>query len=154
MLLCSGLSGGHVQVINKDTGQKRRIRAILPAPATPSKHCIKHHELITPYKGGGTGGLVLSGIVFAESLAGIPSQPAVVQWIAVHPSKIKGDTKIATGTGNDNTLHSHFNNKHFINIKCEPKSLLYSERSRSAMTFGVFGGQWFCWFYTGTLRLT
>ncbi|MCJ8735731.1 hypothetical protein PDJAM_G00250790 [Pangasius djambal] len=59
-----GLSGGRVRVISKDTGQKRRIRAILPAPATPS----------------------------------IPSQPAVVQWIAVPPSKIKGDTKIATRT--------------------------------------------------------
>ncbi|XP_060771181.1 HMG domain-containing protein 3 [Neoarius graeffei] len=59
-----GLSGGHVQVISKDTGQKRRIRAILPAPATKS----------------------------------IPSQPAVVQWITVPPSKIKGDTKIAART--------------------------------------------------------
>lgn len=100
----SGLSGGRVQVISKDTGQKRRIRAILPAPATQSKHCIKHDSLFTPYIGGVTGGLVLSGIVmavFAESLTGIPSQPAVVHWIAVPPSKIKGDTKIAARTGNN-----------------------------------------------------
>ncbi|XP_053371203.1 HMG domain-containing protein 3 [Clarias gariepinus] len=59
-----GLSGGCVRVISKETGQKRRIRAILPAPATPS----------------------------------ISSQPAVVQWIAVPPSKINGDTKITTRT--------------------------------------------------------
>ncbi|KAI5626818.1 HMG domain-containing protein 3 [Silurus asotus] len=59
-----GLSGGQVQVISNDMGQKRRTRTILPAPAIPS----------------------------------IPSQPAVVQWIAVPPSKIKGDTKIATRT--------------------------------------------------------
>ncbi|XP_072524381.1 HMG domain-containing protein 3 [Salminus brasiliensis] len=59
-----GLSGGRVRVISKDksssSGQKRRIRAILPAPSTSS----------------------------------VPSQPAVVQWIAVQPSKIRSDTKI------------------------------------------------------------
>ncbi|GAA6093610.1 HMG domain-containing protein 3 isoform X1 [Tachysurus ichikawai] len=55
-----GLSGGRVRVISKDAGQKRRIRAILPAPSTPS----------------------------------VPIQPAVVQWIAVPPSKTKGDPKI------------------------------------------------------------
>lgn len=31
---------------------------------------------------------------FAESLTGVPIQPAVVQWIAVPPSKTKGDPKI------------------------------------------------------------
>ncbi|TSQ35298.1 HMG domain-containing protein 3 [Bagarius yarrelli] len=58
-----GLSDGHVQVISKDAGQKRRIRAILPAPSTSS----------------------------------IASQPTVVQWIAVPPSKIKGDAISKTG---------------------------------------------------------
>lgn len=64
---------------------------------------LPHINLFTPYIGGVIGGLVLTGIVmpeFAESLTGMPSQPAVVQWIAVPPSKIKGDTKIATRTGN------------------------------------------------------
>ncbi|KAI4872766.1 hypothetical protein NFI96_027003 [Prochilodus magdalenae] len=63
-----GLSGGRVRVISKDKSnsnvQKRRIRAILPAPSTSS----------------------------------IPSQPAVVQWIAVQPNKIKSDTKINNRT--------------------------------------------------------
>ncbi|KAL6473988.1 hypothetical protein MHYP_G00175490 [Metynnis hypsauchen] len=63
-----GLSGSRVRIISKDkssnSGQKRRIRAILPAPSTSS----------------------------------IPSQPAVVQWIAVQPSKIKSDTKINSKT--------------------------------------------------------
>uniref|UniRef100_A0A8B9L537 HMG box domain containing 3 n=1 Tax=Astyanax mexicanus TaxID=7994 RepID=A0A8B9L537_ASTMX len=62
-----GLSGGRVRVISKDkssssssSGQKRRIRAILPAPSTSN----------------------------------VPSQPAVVQWIAVQPSKLRSEPKI------------------------------------------------------------
>ncbi|XP_066522882.1 HMG domain-containing protein 3 isoform X2 [Hoplias malabaricus] len=60
------LAGGHHRVIDKDkfssSGQKRRIRAILPAPSTSS----------------------------------VPSQPAVVQWIAVQPNKIKSDKVSST----------------------------------------------------------
>lgn len=80
-----------------------------------------YQTLFSPHIGEVTGGLVVCVIVmlvFAESLSGMPPQPAVVQWIAVPPSKIKGDTKIATRTGN--FANCYATAYHFIHIYSQP----------------------------------
>lgn len=83
------------------------------------------------------------GVIVMLVLTGMPPQPAVVQWIAVPPSKIKGDTKITTRTGK--TTKGHASTYNFINICSDIQMfLLHSDCRCSAMT-SVFYVVW-CFF--------